>query len=130
MNNPFEHALKRLNPEERKMYEDLGKEMYGHINYAKSEVITKTEAPNAEITVYIQEGLKSGLHPNDLSDAEFKHMFKEEGKFWTKYGYSDEDINMREQAPLQVSAEDVMSGSESKNKMSSAERKFRFNRKK
>jgi hypothetical protein len=92
--DPFQNALNSLTPEDREHYMKLGKALYGGINYATQEVLTNSQPLNAEVTVYIELGLKSGLHPNDLTEAEFGHLNKQKGAgWWKQYGYSDDDID-------------------------------------
>lgn len=94
--DPFRNALNSLSPEDREHYMKLGKQLYCGVNHATAEVLEKSSPPNAEITSYIEEGVKSGLHPNDLSDVEFNHMLRQKGVgWWRKYGYSDNDIEKK-----------------------------------
>lgn len=94
MDSFTKNALSKLSPEDRMRYMKLGESMYKTINFTTSEILDNSNnPPNSEVLQYIEEALKSGLHPNELSDPEVKHMIKFRGlNWWRLFGYQDEDV--------------------------------------
>lgn len=85
-------AREALTPEQKKRYETIGKEMYGNIDFEKSKILNNLPPPMQEALMYIEEGLKSGLHPNDIEEDERALLEEAYGKEWYKrYGYEESD---------------------------------------
>jgi hypothetical protein len=91
-NNPMvESAMKALTPEQREEYEAMGKYMF------KTDFVG-TQGPDPEkemkeAILYIKEGLKSGVHPEDLSSKELQIMYDIYGDEWYKeYGYYQDEV--------------------------------------
>ena len=94
-NNPMvESALKALTPEQLEEYERIGKYMF-------QTDFTATQGPDPEKEMkeaifYIREGLKSGLHPEDLSPKELEIMYDVYGDDWgAEYGYERREMPPR-----------------------------------
>jgi len=86
-------ALESMTPEQVESYKRIGKEMYGTIDFEKSEVLSNLPPPMAEALLYIEEGLKSGLHPTDLSKDEIALLVESYGKEWyKKWNWSEQDL--------------------------------------
>ena len=86
-------ALESMTPEQVESYKRIGKEMYGTIDFEKSEVLSNLPPPMAEALLYIEEGLKSGLHPVDLSKDEIALLVESYGKEWyKKWNWSEQDL--------------------------------------
>jgi len=92
-NNPMvTSAKKNLSASDLKRYEALGKSLYGKVNYKNGSVATDSP-PEAEALLYVEESLKSGLHPSMLEDEEKALLEHTYGKKWmSKWGYVKEDL--------------------------------------
>lgn len=90
-NNPMiDAAMKALTPEQREEYEQIGKHMFKN-NYETSGPDPEKEMQEA--IFYINEGLKSGLHPEDLEKKELQIMYEVYGDNWfEKYGYDRSEV--------------------------------------
>jgi hypothetical protein len=93
-NNPMiEAAMKALSPEDLERYKQIGEAMYGTVDFENSKILDNTAAPMAEAAAYIQEQLKSGLHPYMMDDDEKRLMLELFGNEWyTKWGYVEGDL--------------------------------------
>jgi len=86
-------ALKSMSEEDIAKYKKLGEEMYGKINFEDSTIINNVCAPMAEAVAYVEEGLKSGLHPQDLDENEVCLLIEAYGEKWyEKYGYTQDEV--------------------------------------
>jgi len=90
-NNPMiESALKALTPEQLKEYEQIGKYMF------KTNFTDEKQDPEKEMNeaiFYIKEGLKSGVHPEDLKAKELQIMYELYGdKWYEEYGYYQDEV--------------------------------------
>ena len=93
-NNPMiDNALKALSPEDVNNYQKIGEYMFGHVDFETSKHYTPNQPPTAEIIGYIEEGLKSGLHPKELNEEELKLLVDTYGEEWyKKYDYTREEV--------------------------------------
>ena len=92
-NEVVKNAIKALSPEDVQRYKNIGKELYGTINFPEAKVLNNIPPPMAESCAYVLEGIKSGLHPSMLTEDEKALLLDVYGKgWWTKYGYLDEDL--------------------------------------
>jgi|UniRef100_A0A6C0D0B5 hypothetical protein len=92
-NEVVKNAIKALSPEDVQRYKNIGKELYGTVNFPEAKVLNNIPPPMAESCAYVIEGIKSGLHPSMLSENEKALLFDVYGKgWWTKYGYVEEDL--------------------------------------
>lgn len=94
-NNPMiDAAMKALTPEQREEYEKMGQYMF------KTDFVG-TSGPDPEKEMkdaifYITEGLKSGVHPEDLSKKELQIMYDIYGDNWyEQYGYYQDEVPPR-----------------------------------
>ena len=70
-NNPMvNNALKAMSKEDLEKYKKIGEQLYGNINFQDSTVINQLTEPVEEAIAYVEEGLKSGLLPEDLEENE------------------------------------------------------------
>lgn len=95
--NPMtRNIMKNLSPEEIENYKKIGEELYGGINFEKSEILTN--APpfiSDESIAYVLEGIKSGLQPKDLTKDELNLLSEVYGKEWyLKFNFTKEDIEI------------------------------------
>lgn len=92
--NPMVTAAKKsMSPRSLERYKKLGESMYGGINFTESKVDNRPE-PMVEALAYIEESLKSGLHPSMLDDNEKAILLDAYGKEWyKKWRYIEEDLN-------------------------------------
>jgi hypothetical protein len=92
--NPMvNNALKALTPEQIEEYKKIGEHMYGNINFVDSKIINKIDAPIEESVAYIEEGIKSGLLPEDLTEDEVSLLCNAYGEKWyERYGFKKNEI--------------------------------------
>lgn len=91
-NNPMvENARKALSPENLERYKKLGESMFNGMDFQKS---TTAQPPALEDAIfYIEEGLKSGLHPSMLQSEETRIMREFRGDKWfEEWGYVENDL--------------------------------------
>ena len=82
-NNPMvNNAIKSMTPEQLKEYQQIGQYMYGTINFEDSKVINKLDPPLPESVAYIEQGIKAGLMPCDLSEDEIVVLTTAYGEKW------------------------------------------------
>ena len=93
-NNPMvNNAIKSMTPEQLKEYQQIGQYMYGTINFEDSKVINKLDAPLHESVAYIEQGIKAGLMPRDLSEDEIVVLTSAYGEKWyERYGFSKNEV--------------------------------------
>jgi hypothetical protein len=93
-NNPMiNNALKALTPEQIEEYKKIGEHMYGNINFEDSKIINKMDAPMEESVAYVEEGIKSGLLPCDLTEDEVTLLCNAYGEKWyERYGFNEHEI--------------------------------------
>jgi len=93
-NNPMvNNALKALTPEQLAGYKKIGEQLYGSINYVDSEIINNMAPPMEEAVAYVEEGIKSGLLPEDLDENEVILLTNAYGEEWyLRYGFKKEDV--------------------------------------
>jgi hypothetical protein len=93
-NNPLvNNALKALTPEQIVEYRKIGEHMYGNINFEDSKILNQMDPPMAESVAYVEEGIKSGLLPGDLSEDEVILLCNAYGEKWyEKYGFREHEI--------------------------------------
>lgn len=82
--NLFEQAKQTMTTEDIAKYEQIGRQMYESIDYENSKVLTPMNEVDAESIAYITEAVKSGLHPDHLSENEQYIMESHYGKEWKK----------------------------------------------
>jgi hypothetical protein len=92
--NPMtRNILKQLSVEEIENYKKIGEELYGTINFEKSEILNNLPFDTSESVAYVIEGIKSGLHPKDLTKDETNLMKETYGEEWyTRFDYTKEDM--------------------------------------
>ena len=93
-NNPMiNNAIKALTPEQIKEYQQIGEYMYGKINFEDNKIINKMDPPIQESVAYIEEGLKAGLMPLDLTEDEVVVLTKAYGEKWyERYGFNKNEV--------------------------------------
>jgi hypothetical protein len=92
-NNPMvNNALKAMTPEQIEHYKKIGEHMYGNINFVDSKIINNMAPPMAEAVAYVEEGIKSGLLPGDLTEDEVTLLSNAYGEKWyEKYGFQEHE---------------------------------------
>lgn len=93
--NPMTRAaMASMTPEQIEHYKKIGEEMYGSIDFEKSEVLNNLPPFLSESLAYITEGIKAGLHISELDKDERKVMEECYGKeWWTHFGYTEADLD-------------------------------------
>jgi hypothetical protein len=93
-NNPLvNNALKAMTPEQLEDYKKFGESMYGSVNFEDSTIINNIAAPMEESVAYVEEGIKSGLLPEDLTNDEVCLLQEAYGKEWYKrYGFTESQV--------------------------------------
>jgi hypothetical protein len=94
-NNPMvEAALKAMTPEQLEDYQKMGEYMFSATNFEEKNPGPKDlEGETVKGVFYIQEALKSGLHPEDLEQKEIQLMHDIYGPEWyTEYGYTADEV--------------------------------------
>lgn len=93
-NNPMvNNALKAMTPKQIEEYKNIGNYMYGNINFEDNKLINKLDAPMEESVAYVEEGIKAGLLPEDLTEDEVALLTNAYGKEWfLRYGFKEEDV--------------------------------------
>lgn len=89
------NALKALTPEQREHYKKLGESMYNNVKFEDSKILDNLPPPICESVAYISEGLKSGIHPSDLTTDELAVLKEAYGdhKVWLDmYDYTEDDL--------------------------------------
>jgi len=89
-------TAQNLSPEDRERYKKLGKAMYENIDFEKTHVVSNSAdliIDGKEILDYATEGLKSGLHPNELDEYAIASLKDTYGLRWYKiFHYKASDI--------------------------------------
>jgi hypothetical protein len=93
-NNPaVNNALKSMTPEQLDEYKRFGESLYGSINFEDSTLVNSMPPPMAESVAYVEEGIKSGLLPEDLTEDEVTLLSGAYGKEWyLKYGFKEHEV--------------------------------------
>lgn len=92
-NAMIRQALRDMNPEDLEKYQKMGGNLYKSIDFAKNQILNNIDPPMEEKLSYIDSGLKSGLSPLDLQEAEIELLIGTYGDDWYKqYGYSESEI--------------------------------------
>jgi len=92
-NSLVNNALKAMTPEQLEEYKKFGENLYGNINFSDNKIINNLAPPMAESVAYVEEGLKSGLMPDDLTEDEVSLIKQAYGKEWyLKYGFTKEEV--------------------------------------
>jgi hypothetical protein len=93
-NNPMvNNALKALTPEQLKEYQQVGEYMYGSVNFEDNKFIKNIDPPLTECVAYIEEGIKAGLMPSDLTEDEVVVLTKAYGDKWYEiYGFDKSQV--------------------------------------
>lgn len=93
-NNPMvNNALKALTPQQIEDYRKIGEQLYGNINFEDSKILNNMPAPMAESVAYVEEGIKAGLLPCDLTEDEVILLTEAYGEKWyEKYGFKRDEV--------------------------------------
>ena len=93
-NNPMtQAALAAMSDEDKIRYRDIGEKLYGHINFENGKLLNLP--PSGEQAIqYLEEQLKSGLHPSTLNQNEKNFLADTWGQEWyKKWGYVKQDLD-------------------------------------
>ena len=93
-NNPMvRNALSALTTEQIEDYKKLGESMYGNMNFEDSQLIREINPAIEESVAYIEEGIKAGLNPSDLSEDEVNVLTSAFGdKWYLRYGFTEDEV--------------------------------------
>jgi hypothetical protein len=83
-NNPMVNAARKaMSESDLKRYETIGKELYNNVDFETSNILNNDISGSIKnALLYIEEGLKSGLNPNDLEEDEKKLLKELYGEKW------------------------------------------------
>jgi hypothetical protein len=92
--NPMvNNALKVMTPEQLEGYKKMGEQLYGNINFEDSKIVNNMLVPTEEAVAYVEEGIKSGLLPEDLDENEVILLTNTYGEKWyLRYGFKQEEV--------------------------------------
>jgi hypothetical protein len=92
--NPMiNNALKAMTPEQLEGYKKMGEQLYGNINFEDSKIVNNMLVPAEEAVAYVEEGIKSGLLPEDLDENEVILLTNIYGEKWyLRYGFKQEEV--------------------------------------
>ena len=92
--NPMiKKAMENMSPEQLEQYKMLGESMYGNIDFNNSKILNNPPVPVEEALAYVEESLKSGLHPSMLEEEEKIFLEDMYGNDWYKrFGYDRRDL--------------------------------------
>lgn len=92
-NKQFKEAFNSLPKEEQEKYKKIGEDLYNTIDYINTGMTLAEQDPN-EVIAFIENQLRSGIHPSDMEEGEKLIMSDTYGEEWyTKWGYVKEDLN-------------------------------------
>lgn len=92
-NNMVRNAMKSMSPDDLLRYKEFGEAMYADIDFEAAKVLKNLPPPMEEALAYVEEGLKSGLHPSMLDEDELALLTEAYGdKWYNKWGYTKKDL--------------------------------------
>jgi hypothetical protein len=92
-NSLVNNALKALSPEQIENYKKIGEQLYGNINFEDAKILNQIAPPTAESVAYVEEGIKSGLLTEDLTEDEVVLLSKVYGEKWyEQYGFKEHEV--------------------------------------
>ena len=94
-NNPtFKAAFNSLSEEDKEKYKKIGEDLYNTIDFTSSNPTTSNKEDPTEMIAYIENQLRSGIHPSDMEEGEKLIMSDIYGEEWyTKWGYVKGDLD-------------------------------------
>ena len=92
--NPMSRAaLAALSDEDKQKYKEIGKELYGHINFENGQALNNMPPPMAEAVAYLETQINAGMHISVLEPHEKEIMNDAYGEDWfEKWGYVEKDL--------------------------------------
>jgi len=92
-NEMVNKALTSMSKTDVENYKKIGEKLYGNINFCDSKIINNLPPPMEESIAYIEQGIKSGLLPEDLDKNEVQLLTEAYGNEWyLKYGFKQEEV--------------------------------------
>jgi hypothetical protein len=86
-------ALEAMTAEQKEQYREIGENIYSSIDFEDTKILNTELEPMSESVAYISSALKSGLHPDFLSEEEIAVLKDVYGDEWfTRFDYTKEDI--------------------------------------
>jgi hypothetical protein len=92
--NPMiDSAIRAMSVEQREAYKKMGQHMYGSIDFKDNKILNAMPVAMEEALAYVIEGIKSGLHPKEISEDEKTLLIAGYGdKWYTEFGYADDEM--------------------------------------
>ena len=92
--NPMVRAAKeKLSQKDIERYQEIGKQLYGQINFEDCQTLNNMPPEMADAVIYLETQLRSGLHPSMMEENEKALLADAYGDEWyTKWGYVKEDL--------------------------------------
>lgn len=78
----YNRAKKNMSPEDLKKYEEVGEKMYNSIDFNTNTVLDQQPENEIESVACLIEAIKSGLHPEYMSEDEVAVLKKHYGEEW------------------------------------------------
>jgi len=93
-NNPMvNNAMRNMSQEDLENFKKIGEQMYGNINFTDGTIKNKVPPPMEEAVAYVEEGIKSGILPEDLEEDEVHLLEDAYGKEWyLRYGWKRDEV--------------------------------------
>lgn len=92
-NPQFKEAFASLSVEEQEKYKAIGEELYGTTDFV-TRGTSDDKQVTAERIAWVENQLRSGIHPSDMEKGEIMIMEDAHGEEWyTKWGYAKEDLD-------------------------------------
>lgn len=86
-------AVHHMTHEQKIQYRELGKEMFGNLNFKGREMIDEEDDDPNEVCAFVCQQLDDGIHPSMMEEGEVKVMETNFGEEWyLKWNYVKGDL--------------------------------------
>ena len=87
-------AMSAMSEEDRAKYKEIGKHMYGHLNFEDPSFTLNPDAQMSAARDCLEGQIRSGLHPSDMEKDEIALLEDAYGEEWyKKWGFVKEDLD-------------------------------------
>lgn len=90
----YNKMMCQIDPDKEEQYRKFGEYFFNTVDVDNCKVKKPEELPPVhQLVLYATEGLKSGLHPRDLSNDELEALFQIVGPVWLeRFGFNFSDL--------------------------------------